>query len=85
MNEFYYVVWLTDPGNEDYPEWPACFRVLAETANDAQAWGDHLARDYCQRRGPTFLSSELVEWDESWDRQPVVKDGTMAGDDEIGW
>jgi hypothetical protein len=85
MNEFCYVVWLTDPGNEDYPEFPACFRVLAETANDARAWGDHLARDYCERNDSTFLYSKLVAWDESWDRQPLVKEGTPAEDDEIGW
>ena len=56
MKSFIYTAWFrdpdADPSDQDY-EWPACIRVMAETCEAAQTWGDVLA----ERRSPRLPSA----------------------------
>jgi hypothetical protein len=90
MPRFVYTVWFRDrtlPSDDQDHEWPACFIIDATTTALAQAWGDHLAKDYAmQREDEEFLSSSVVA-DDSSDTAllPVVAYGEVASDAKIGW
>lgn len=89
---YVYTAWLQDPlAAEDDPdrEWPACFVVRSTDQAAAKAWGDHLAHDYCARKGQKFLYS-LIEptplpSPTEVDALPAVAVGDHATDEEIGW
>ena len=68
-------------------EWPACFVIGAPSAQEAHAWGDHLARSFSARReSEIFLSSEVEEHTESeHGKLPFIVVGHEASDAEIGW
>jgi hypothetical protein len=90
---FLYTAWFRNrrlpPEDQDY-EWPACFLVTAETATEAQAWGDHLATSFASRRDDeVFLRSDIDETESGGEsgslRVPVIPCGYEATDGEIGW
>jgi hypothetical protein len=61
---FEYVVWFRDgrlPADDEDYEWPAVFIVTAESAEQARAWGDHLAQRAASRSAgeDTFLRSSV--------------------------
>lgn len=82
-----YTAWLRDlsaqPDDQDY-EFPACLLIDAETAEAAQAWGDHLAEKRCARGDLHFLWSEAEFADVPPDL-PLIRDGEDAPDAQIGW
>lgn len=82
-----YTVWLRDlsaqPDDQGY-EFPACFLIDAQTADAAQAWGDHLAQKRCARGDLHFLWSEAELTDVPPDL-PLVRDGEDVADLYIGW
>lgn len=89
MTRFLYTAWFRDetvtPDEQDY-EWPACFVVEAERSEDAQSWGDQLARSFSARRGTEhYLWSEVVLAESDADELPVVRVGELADDEKIGW
>lgn len=68
MGQYVYAGWFRDihlkPSDQDH-EWVACLLVEAETAADAQAWGDHLAKGICARSNhEKFIGSELLPTDD---------------------
>lgn len=96
-SRFEYAVWFRNlrlaHDDQDY-EWPAVFAIEADTAEAAQAWGDHLARSYAARNEEVFLSSKIEPLSDETkllerigDRPvvPLVVCGDEATDDEIGW
>jgi hypothetical protein len=82
-----YTAWLRDlsaqPDDQNY-EFPAAILIDAETAEAAQAWGDHLAEKRCARGDLYFLWSEAELTDVLPDL-PVVRDGETVTDVYIGW
>ncbi len=92
MPMFMYAAWFRDStkevGDPDH-EWPACFMVDAPDADQALAWGDHLATRFSRRLGTElFLKSSIVEAGLAagdLSTLPVVAFGHDASDEEIGW
>jgi hypothetical protein len=92
-----YTAWfrnlLMEPDDQDF-EWVAIFVIVANTADAAHAWGDHLAKS-CSSRNPDelFLCSDVKALDDpiwsgvtkSWHECPLVHFGHEAADEEIGW
>jgi hypothetical protein len=78
----------TTPDDQDY-EWPACFVIVATSAEEALHWGDHLSKSFSKRRGTeVFLwgaveDVTVAEGDIS--SLPVVPAGYEATDSDIGW
>jgi hypothetical protein len=95
-NTWIYVAWFRDlalpPENEDY-EWVAVLAILAGAPEEAQAWGDHLARKRAANHpGDEFRWSEVhrptdprYEGTTDWSRTPFVVAGTEASEEAIGW
>ncbi|WP_033927155.1 hypothetical protein [Sphingomonas sp. 35-24ZXX] len=94
MDSFIYNVWFFDTeaheGDQDR-EWIACFAIQAITAQEAQSWGDRLAKDR-SRRFPkdTFVRSSEVRQTEvndvtDWSSIPRITAGQSATDTAIGW
>ena len=86
---FLYTAWFRDEiancEDQDH-EWPACFIVEANTASDAQAWGDHLARAFGKRHETeSFLRSSVENVPLKSVGLPFIKYGYEADDKEIGW
>jgi hypothetical protein len=91
-----YVVWFRDlraaPEDEDR-DWVAVLGISAPSAEEAQAWGDHLARGREERRPEDrFLTSEVhlpsdPRYSETtdWSRTPRIVAGVEADDETIGW
>lgn len=88
MQDFTYVVWFRDldawPSDEDY-EWPAVYVVTAETAVDAQAWGDRIAHDRVARKPREIFLWSSIEPHDGGDASPRVRIGETPDDDFIGW
>lgn len=92
MEGFIYTAWFRDPaaapGDQDR-EWPACFRVIADTIEAALAWGDELARERAARVPPAvlLLSEAAAEHAApgAGHALPTVADGQRATDEYIGW
>jgi hypothetical protein len=82
-----YTAWLRDlsaqPDDQNY-EFPACLLIDAETAEAAQAWGDHLAQKRCARGDLYFLWSEAELTNVPPDL-PLILDGQDVPDAVIGW
>ncbi len=95
MSQYVYAAWFRDHASERSDrdrEWVACLLVEAETAADAQTWGDHLASGMCTRRTQEeFLWSEVRPPNDPLysgtdnTSLPAVKYGVEATDEEIGW
>ena len=95
MEHYLYAVWLRnlDAAEDDEDrEWMACMFVTAESAAEAQVWGDHLALAYVERRPEQqFLGSSLESETggeappEHLASVPVIAAGHEASDEEIGW
>ncbi|MEV3903445.1 hypothetical protein AB0K11_14065 [Mycobacterium sp. NPDC050551] len=96
-SRFEYAVWFRNlrraHDDQDY-EWPAVFAIEADTAEAAQAWGDHLARSFAARSDEIFLGSKIKPLSDEkklleriCDRPvvPLVVCGEEVADDEIGW
>jgi hypothetical protein len=90
MPRYLFTVWFRDElaaDDDQDREWPACFVIDASSAQDALAWGNHLARSFSARReSESFLRSGVEERIEpAQDTLPLVVAGHEAGDGEIGW
>lgn len=92
MTAFMYYAWFQDqrlpPDDQDH-EWPACFIVEADSADEALAWGDHLAKSYSTRTSEyVFLRSGVEDAGTAGGdlaSLPVVVAGYEATDSDIGW
>jgi hypothetical protein len=60
------------PSDDQDHEWPACFVIDATAAARAQAWGDHLAKDYAMRRDNEEFLSISVAADDSSNAAPAA-------------
>ncbi len=92
MSEYLYTIWLRDAcfrRDEQDLEFPACIVIRARWADQAQAWGDHLAELVCSRRPQmTFLHSAIERFSQgTYDLSalPRIEAGYEAPDNEIGW
>lgn len=90
--KYIYTVWFEDPSlplNDQDREWPACFVIEAADAQEALAWGDHLASSYSSRSRQPFLSSSVEPFDSAdlpgKETLPSIAAGSGAADSEIGW
>lgn len=87
---FLFTAWFRDhtflPDEQDH-EWPACFEVIAESAELALLWGKKLATEYATRNTSLVLQSSSIEAlsDGASGELPLVHYGVAASDAEIGW
>jgi hypothetical protein len=85
---FLFTAWFrhdsTSPDEEDH-EWPACFEVLATSAELASHWGLHLTRAYLSGKpGLSLRQYSIAEQRNGMPYDlPVVVYG--SSDLEIGW
>jgi hypothetical protein len=94
MAEFLYSAWFIDESalpDEQNREWVACILINADSAQEAQSWGDTLARDRAARNPEepflrSFVDDEvsLPEPAAQWS-VPRIEAGRLASDEEIGW
>jgi hypothetical protein len=90
-----YVVWFRDlllPSGDQDAKWPASIKIIATSAEEAAAWGNHLAASLCARREAlALISASVVAIDQSASSsvetqyEPTVHVGDEATDDDIGW
>jgi hypothetical protein len=94
MAEFVYSVWFSDDDaldDDQDREWVACIGIEAGNGDEAQRWGDTLARDRVSRNpAERFIRSSIelrseVSGVTNWSSLPCVRAGQLASDDEIGW
>jgi hypothetical protein len=94
MNSFIYNVWFldTDAHEDDQDrEWVACIGIQATTAEEAQKWGDALARERNRRFPSDIFVSSSVELESEvvgvtdWSGVPRISAGETATDAIIGW
>ena len=87
---YLFTAWFRDaslaPDDQDH-EWPACFEVLAATADLAEAWGSHLVQEHAASQPHlTALSCSVEELPAGPSGQlPLVPYGVEATAGEIGW
>jgi len=94
MASFIYSGWFLDhtanPDDQDR-EWVACITIDAGSAEEAQSWGDALAKSRADRHSAdTFLRSSIETFgaaDASLDLTtlPRIKAGELASDNMLGW
>ena len=94
--KFVYSGWFRDntmdPDDQDF-EWVACIIINANKIEDAQKWGDILAKRYSRNhKDQLFLFSEVMSKNDkyheevkSWDSVPEINYGENATDEKIGW
>jgi hypothetical protein len=87
-----YTSWFKDLSfDDDDPEaeWPACFIIEGEDVKQCKAWGDTLSKSYATRSSQIFLRSNMESIEDCTLTEirsmPVVKEGEMASDRDIGW
>lgn len=94
MSRFIYTAWFLDAeAGKDDPdrEWVACIIIEAACENEAQRWGDTLARARADRTSSeTLLRSSVEPEDDSIGSSdgsilPRIKAGETAADEVIGW
>ena len=78
-----------EPDEQDY-EWVACILIEADSADDALAWGNHLAKGYCGRNPTERYLRSCIDDPGAWkgldlSAVPTIKFGYEASDDDIGW
>lgn len=89
-NEFIYTAWFRDPSldknDQDY-EWCACFIIIATNEQKAIIWGNKLSELYSKRSSQVFIKSEVGPKDQfdGSHKLPIIRDGYIAKDSEIGW
>ena len=93
MGRFIYSVWFLDtaafPDDQDR-EWVACLSIEAANAQQAQEWGDELARDRVKRIPDEIFVSSSVELErvgsnEDMRSVPRIALGQRPSDQELGW
>jgi hypothetical protein len=87
-----YSAWFCNsslPVNDQDHEWVAMFLIDAKFPSQAQAWGDHLAKQFALRRvNETFVRSCVEDpavYRHCIGNIPRVFDGEEASDEHIGW
>jgi hypothetical protein len=94
MAEFLYSAWFAEDAayqDDQDREWVACIGIEAISAEQAQEWGDRLARDRASRsETERFLWSSVelradVVGVTDWSTLPNIRAGQAASDEEIGW
>ena len=86
---YLYTAWFQDqlaqPADQDR-EWPACFVVEADTAEEARRCGNHLSLSFSRRRvTEKFLRSSVEVVSQNLGALPLVLDGQEVSDEEVGW
>lgn len=91
-HRYVYAVWFSDdslvPEDQD-AEWVACILIAAEAPDEALAWGDRLAADYCARRPVNRVVRSSVTPEDAAEGDvaslPSIRVGDLATDEFIGW
>ncbi|WP_043605368.1 hypothetical protein [Novosphingobium sp. Rr 2-17] len=94
MTEFLYSAWFNDfsaDPTDQNREWVACIAIEADSAKDAQHWGDVISRGRAARMPKDqFVESSIeLAYDAlavtDWSNLPRIHYGQSPSDQELGW